>query len=306
MASQIVGERRRTTATLSTGEKSRLNMTMSVTFLVVSDDKFARREEILLFTSNAPIVGLAYGPLGLRCISKSVERLEENALYWEMTCEFDSARDDFENDPENPTDPENPGQPNPDPETWISIVNWNLSLESFQTVWRDWDNEWYANTAGELITPLPTWQRTLCSAEFTQFESSSLSLQEIADRNNTINNAIFKGFPIHCLLLHVLNAEKGEYNGFKTWKVTYKLTYAPEYSHGGNDVGGWIEPFYSFGWNYWDGNRLQSYKENGQDIFGPLLENGNKTANPLNPTTAYAFTRRPYRQRDFSFLRIKV
>jgi hypothetical protein len=306
MASQILGERRRTNATISKGDQGRLNVTMSVTFLIVSDDKFASREEILLLTSNAPVVGLLYGPLGLVCVSKTVERLEENALYWEMTCEFDSARDEHENDPENPTDPNNPGQPNPDPETWLSIISWNLSLESFQKVWQDYNGDFYKNTAGELIDPLPVWQRTLCSTEFTNYHSSSLDIEDIAIRNNTINNADFKGFKQHCLLLHVLNAERGTYNGYKTWKVTYKLTHAPQFSHGGTDVGGWIEPFYSFGWNYWDGTQLQSYRVNGENIFGPLLANGDKTANPLDPGTAHPFTRQPYEAIDFSFLRIRV
>lgn len=302
MASEIVGERRRTNAALQKGEKGRLNMTMTVTFLVVTDDVFATREDVLLNTANAPVVGMTYGPLGLQCISKSIERLDEHALYWEMTCEFDSAKNEYEQDPRDPV--------NPDPTTWRTIIEWNHSTENWMSKAADVNGNMYKNTAGELIDPLPQTRRTLCSTEFTQFESSDLTLKSFADRNNTINSPAFYGFPEHCLLLNVLNSTLGIYNGFPCWSVRYRLTYAPEYQWGtllGNPViiGGWITPYVSFGWNYKAAGKLELYMTpQSNHIFGPLDVNGNKTADPPNADDAHKFTRQEYDQLDFrTFIR---
>jgi len=300
MASQIIGEKRRTNATMQKAEKGRINLTMTIVFWVVSDDKFASREDILVNTPNTPIVGVRYGANGLRCISKSIERSEEHPLWWEMTCEFDSS------DAEHQTDPQDPE--NPDPTTWQTIIEWNTSLEDFRTWYFDYNGDLYQNTAKELFDPLPVRKRTLLATEFTQFEDSGLDVRVFAGRNNRINSSPFLQFPTHCLLLNVLGASLGMYNGFLCWSVKYRITHAPQFTHAGGTQGGWITPYYSFGWNYLDpaDNKLKLYMTPGNNhIFGPLDANGNKTADPPNAADAHQFTRRDYDQIDFkTFIRV--
>ena len=275
-------------------------MTLTVTFLVVTDDKFASREDILLNTTNAPVVGMVYGPLGLQCVSKTIERMEEHALYWEMTCDFDSSQNEYEPDPQDPN--------NPDPVTWRTIIEWNTSLEDFRTWYFDYNGDLYQNTAKELFDPLPVRKRTLLATEFTQFENSALDVRVFAGRNNKINSSPFLLFPTHCLLLNVLGATFGTYNGFPCWSVKYRITHAPQFTHAGGTQGGWITPYYSFGWNYLDpaDNELKLYMTpKGNHIFGPLTSTGNKTANPPNAADAHQFTRRDYDQIDFNtFIRV--
>lgn len=244
----------------------RISLTMSVTFLVVTDNKNTTREEVLLTTVNAPIVNLPYGPLNATCISKDVERIETNPLYWEMTCEFDTASDDQKPDPQDPT--------NPDPTTWISIWKINVSSDNEKTIWKDFSTTpaAIANTAGELYDPLPTIKQSLCSFRFTQYEPASLTLKQIADRNHKVNETVFNGFDDLSLLLHVKDADLGVYNGVYCWKIDYEVTYNPQ---------SWLTEMYSWGWNFIDGGgKLVPYKIDNTLVFGPLNSTGGKAADP--------------------------
>lgn len=263
MASQIVGELRRGSGSLSKGENGRLVLTMQVDFLVVSDDKFASREQILLNTENAPVVGIQYGPLLATCISKSVNRKEENPYYWEMTCEFDSSRTEQQPDQNDPN--------NPNPATWIPVWKLKLSSEDSETMWKDYDpagEKIIANTAKELLDPLPTKKSTVVSWVFNQFENSSLSLKTISDRHNKINSGAIFGFPQHTLLCQVEDAELGIYNGFYVWNIAYQLAYKEDK---------WTTKSYSWGDKFLDNGKLSPYlNDKGQQIFGPLGQNGEK------------------------------
>ena len=297
MASEIVGELRRGSGTVRRGENGRLNVTMQVDFLVVTDDKFTSREEVLLATANAPIVGLRYGPLGIPCVSKTANRSETNPLYWELSCEFDSAVENQEPNEENPD--------NPDPTTWIPIWTLKPSLTDGKTMIVDYSDppQKLANTAGELYEPLTVAQRKLVSWTFNQFESASTDPMDIFNRHNTINSNGFEKrtrginwtFGEEHFLCQIEEAELGYYAGFLCWNVQYTLTYSPEQ---------WIKIVYSHGYNYLDpaDNTLKAWIKNDININGPLLADGNKdeAANALGDIQFFYM----YPQLDFStFLR---
>lgn len=286
MASEIVGELRRGSGAISRGDKGRLNLTMQVDFLVVSDDKFASREEILLFTQNAPVVGLQYGPLNATCISKTVERNETNPLYWEMKCEFDTAQEEQQQNPEDPQ--------NPNPITWIPIWKLRLQTEDSETLWQDYDPAGFktiSNTAGELYDPLPNRKQTLISWVFNQFEDPGLSLAEISSRHNKINAGPIRGFPQWTLLCQIEDAELGWYNGFYAWNIAYLLTYRDD---------DWRTIAYSWGWNYLDNGTLKPWLKDSVQVFGPLDANGGKAAWNTSGHLKYFFLTQT---KSFSFLR---
>ncbi len=239
---------------------------MSVDFLVVSDDKFASRESILLSTQNAPVVGLEYGPFLATCISKKVERKEEHANYWVMTCEFDSSKEEQQPDPNDPT--------NPEPTTWLPVWKLQISSEDSETMWVDYTPagaKTIANTAGELYDPLPNKKSTLVSWVFNQFENASQTLEDISSRHDRINSSAIRGFGQYKLLCQVEDAELGYYNGFPCWNVAYRLVYKRQT---------WKTKSYSWGWNYKDGGVLKPYNANSINIFGPLDAAGGKGTAP--------------------------
>jgi len=295
MAIEIVGELRRGSGTVRRGENGRLNITMQVDFLVATDDPFTTREEVLLATPNAPIVGLTYGPLGISCVSKTANRSEINTLYWELSCEFDSA---IENQEPNQEDPSNP-----DPTTWIPIWKLKPSLTDGGTIMQDYSTppKPIVNTAGELYEPLTHRQIRLVGWTFNQFESASTTPDTIASRNNTINNNVFTkklrgvnyewGF--NRFLLQVEEAELGYFAGFLCWNIQYTLTYNPE---------NWVQLVYSHGYNYLDpaDNTLKPWIKNDINIDGPLDSNGDKAVGPLGSAQTFRF----YPSLDFgTFLR---
>lgn len=281
MASQIVGELRRGSGTVSKGQNGRINVTMQIDFLVVTDDKFTTREEVLLETTNAPIVGLNYGPLGIPCVSKTANRNETNPLYWELSCQFDSAVENQEQDPNNPN--------NPDPTTWIPIWRLDLSVEEGESYPVDGAGNSIKNTAGEFYDPLPTKKHRLISWSFNQYEPATTTAVDISNRHLTVNNAPFvktmRGqtytWDQYAFLMSVEEAELGYYLGFLCWNIKYKITYKRNMQPvvGGPAANiGWQNVVYSRGMNYLSGGvgPLKPWMENGININGPLQSNGDK------------------------------
>lgn len=281
MASEIVGELRRGTGTVTRGDKGRLNVTMQIDFLVVTDDKFTSREEVLLATANAPIVGLNYGPLGIPCVSKTATRNETNPLYWELSCQFDSAVENQEPNPENPE--------NPDPTLWIPIWKLDLSIEDGQSYPVDQLGNSIKNTANEFYDPLPTRKHRLISWTFNQFEQASTTAVEISNRHMTVNNAplvkIMRGqryeWDQYAFLMSIEDAELGYYAGFLCWNIKYRLTYKRNMQPvvgGPSENIGWQTVYYSRGYNYLQAGELQPWMSKGTNINGPLDSVGAKAA----------------------------
>lgn len=305
MASEIVGELRRGSGTVRRGENGRLNVTMQVDFLVVTDDKFTSREEVLLATANAPIVGLRYGPLGIPCISKTANRNETNPLYWELSCEFDSAVENQEPNDESPD--------NPDPTTWIPIWKIEPGLQDEGTTSTDFLGKEYKNTAGEFYDPPMNYSVRTASWVFNQYEPASTSGITIMKRHMTVNNATFtkklRGMGMsleqYQYLMTVEEAELGYYMGFLCWNIKYRLSYnSAAYKNILTNITteiGWQTRVYSHGYNFWNGTSLEPWLEKGINIDGPLDNNGGKgTVGGLGYAQDFLF----YRPLDWSsFLR---
>jgi hypothetical protein len=292
MASEIIDELRRGSGSVRKQDKGRITLSFTVDYLVVTDDKRTTREEVLLGTTNAPIVGLNYGPLGVVCVGKNAERSETNPLYWTLTCEFDSGTEEQQQDPTQPN--------NPDPTTWISIWKIDINDDREETLYEDFTSPtalMYTNTAGELYEPLTTVKKSVVSWKFTQFEPPTTTLVDLSDRHMHVNSTAIRGFPARSLLMSVREAELGYYNGFYAWTVPYSVAYNKDL---------WVDKRFSAGYNCLDaGGKLQPYEVNGVQVFGPLKADGTRgvDAGPpesLDWSLAHEQTFLPYPEIDFN------
>lgn len=289
MASEIIDELRRGSGSLRRGDKGRMSLTFTIDYLVVTNDKRTTREEVLLSTTNAPIVGLQYGPVGATCVGKNAERSETNPLYWTLSCEFDSGSEEQQQDPQQPN--------NPDPTTWISIWKIELNDDQEETLYEDFTTptaQVYVNTAGEIYEPLTTVKKSVVSWKFTQFEPSTTSMVDISKRHMTVNETAIRGFPAKSLLLSVKEgAELGLYNGVYCWTIPYTVSYKEDL---------WQDVRYSAGYNFFDGTKLQPYLVDGVQIFGPLKADGSRALTGGQPDwdLAEKQTFLPYPLLDFN------
>lgn len=229
MPSQILGEKRGGSAKISQQGRTGLSFSSSIEFLVVASDTTVTREEILLFTPGLPVVGVVYGAIGATCVSKDCKRRTDHALYWDVTCEFETAREEQRQDQNNPS---------PDPTTWIPI----FKVDSFISKPRVVTVDKTPAAAGNVNFGFPgpytihnsarqpfdeplTVNRLLAQFSCVQFEDPTQDLDIIMDRNEKVNSLSFAGFGARTLLLNVVGAELGTFGGFYAWRISYQCTY---------------------------------------------------------------------------------
>jgi hypothetical protein len=292
MASEIVGssELREGGGSVKVGQGQQLIFASRWKFLVVADSTSVTREEILLGTPGLPIVGLVYGITQQKCTSKSAERKKENALYWDVVCEFESGAENQKQSEDNPD--------SPDPTTWVPV----FVIDSFETkqkvIYEDFANipKVVKNFADQLYSEPLVKTCTLCSFSFVQFEDPSQDIDDIMDRNDTINQTAFQGRAVRTCKLNVTGAELGYFGTFNAWKVSYRVTYDPDT---------WDVELLEVGTVYKDtadGNKIKPYMDEtgSHRIVGKLDTNGNKLASASTAlTTAYV----PFKQIPFTFIR---
>lgn len=262
MASELIGERREGTASIKKQGANKLSFTSQWKFLVGTDSVDVQREEVLFNTPGLPIVGLVYGLINATCTSKSASRVKEASLYWEVTCDFDTAAEDQKQDPANPSD---------DPTTWIPV----FVIDSFETKQRvltldkSPTPQTCTNSAKQQFSEPLIGSATLCSFSFTQFESSSLSLNTIMNRNDCVNSVAIAGFAERTLKINVTNAELGYYGNVSAWRITYRCTY---------DRDTWDEKRDDIGPNYKSGTALVPFQDltNSFRVVGKLNGTGGK------------------------------
>ncbi|HAC91383.1 MAG TPA: hypothetical protein DCF63_12255 [Planctomycetaceae bacterium] len=245
-----------------------------------ASDKSVSREEVLLLTPGLPIVGLLYGPLLATCTSKSATRRTDHPLYWDVTCEFETSREQQRQDPNNPSD---------NPTTWIPVFKVDSFISKPRVVTTDKSSPTkpIRNSAKQPFEEPLTVNRLLDPFSFTQFENPTQSLDDIMGRNENVNSSSFLGFGARTLLLNLTGAELGYYGGYPAWRCTYQVTYDNE-TH---DV-----KLLDVGSCYLDGTDQKPYmdKLNQYRIVGNLNGSGAKAAD------AATLTFKVYDELDFS------
>jgi hypothetical protein len=222
MASVIVGEMRKGQASVKKGQGVTLTFSSTWHFLVVTDDKTTSREEVLFGTPGLPFVGLMYGAIQAICTGIDAQRRETNPIYWDVTCTFDTGS---ESQKQSASDPESV-----DPTTWVPV----FVVDSFETRDKVLKEDFSpspkkcVNSAGtEYSEPLVVTE-SLCSFSFTQFENVSLTLNDILDRNGTVNKTEFSNYAERTLKLNITKAEQGLFVNVPAWRIEYRVTYDPD------------------------------------------------------------------------------
>lgn len=233
-------------------------------------------------TAGLPVVGVTVSPGNVgRCNSKSATNDPVNTRLWHVTCTFTSEVEDKQGN----------FDPASNPVTWIPIYETKFErLQEVVTV--DKDGDAIANSAGQPFPSGMTVTRLIPIWEFFQFEAATVTDEQIIDRNETVNNATFKGKPEKTLLLTVNSSVIGFYYGIALRLTQYSIRYNKD---------NWTHKRLDVGEAYLDGGVLKPYLIDGKLVMGPLDGSGGK-ANDGDPPAILEFDR--YTPISFSFLRI--
>lgn len=201
------------------GQGDTLTFTSTWHFLAVTDSKFVSREEVLFTTAGLPFVGITYGLIQAICTGLDAVRRKDNPIYWDVTATFDTGS---ESQRQSQDDPDSN-----DPTTWIPV----FIVDSFETrdkvlkVDKSPTPKACVNSAKTPFADPLTETQTLCAFSFTQFETVSLTLNDILDRNETTNEDAFLSYPARTLKLNVTKAERGLFLLTPAWRIEYRVTY---------------------------------------------------------------------------------
>jgi len=213
-----------------------------------------------------PVVNVSTSTSGLTiCRSKSAVRRDENALMWDVTCEFSSEVDEGS----QTQDPES------DPNAWVPI--YETKFERLQEiVTKDVNGTPIANSAGQPFQTGLTISRFIPVWEFYQFEPESVTDEDVIERNETLNDATFKGRAAETLLLTVLTSVVGFYYGSRRRLTKYSLKY--------NDRT-WTHKRLDVGTVYLDTGALKPYLDSsGNVMLGGLNGSGAKVTAGSDPS----------------------
>lgn len=175
----------------------------------------------ILNTVGLPIPRLSASPSGMgTCTNTSATRDPQNVSIWNVKATFSSSVEDNSSD----------GDVTTDPTTWIPLRE--TYLEPFDvTLFKATNDKPLVNGAAIPFASAPTIPKDNIRWDFAQFENISVTDEDIADRNNKINNAIYKTRAKHTLLLKVRSSVVGRYYGSLRRLTEYSLVWNPDNWH---------------------------------------------------------------------------
>jgi len=281
MATTLIGQERYTDSPV-VRSMSGIPVLEETYVYLVSSSTTADNHLTVLGTTGLPVVGVTASPTGVGiCKTKKAKRDAKNQFLWRVTCEFSSEIDERQNN----------YNPATDPVTWLPI--YETKFERMQeVVTQDVDGDPIANSAGQPFPSGMTITRMIPVWEFFQFEASTVTDEQIIDRNETVNNATFKGRAAKTLLLTVMSSVVGFYYGSRRRLTQYSLRY---------NVDNWRHKRLDVGEAYLDAGVLTPYLVDGKLIMGGLDGSGGKVADG-DPPAILEFDRYP--AISFSFLRV--
>lgn len=240
MAITVRGEKREGNARIRKSGK-KLTYEDTYTYLVTTDDINTTRLQILS-AAGIPRVGFTRSGLGFAvCTDVACDRNPVNPYEWTVTANFSS-------EVEEDTSGANESQSG-DPTSWQPIAE--ISFETFQ-YYRPFDyyNKPFVNSAGMPYSSALPETRTLVRFEFEQFEAKTLTIAEIAARNEIVNSDPFFGKDAGTLKLSVKSAKIGYYYGYKVWRIEYSMVWREDT---------WIYKVLDTGPYYKDGNTIKNF-----------------------------------------------
>jgi hypothetical protein len=269
MANTLRGEGRAGQASLrSTGGIPVLDETYH--FLVEAASKDTSRIDVLLNTPGLPLVGQTVSAFGFSvCRSVSAVKRPEQAKLWDVTAEFSSEVDERQGGASGGQDPQS------DPETWVPV--YETKFERLQEVaTKDRDGDAIANSAGQPFETGIIRARYIPIWEFFQFEPATVTDEQVIERNETVNNATFRGRAANTLLCTVMSSVIGFYYGSPRRLTQYSLRYNSQ---------DWLHKRLDVGTVYLSAGDLLPYEdESGNVILGALNGSGGKQAAGTAPS----------------------
>jgi len=175
----------------------------------------------ILNTVGLPIPRLSTSPSGMgTCTNTSATRDPQNVSIWNVKATFSSSVEDNSQD----------SDPSTNPTTWVPLRE--TYLEAFDTVlFKSVNDKPLVNGAAVPFANAQSIPKDNIRWDFAQFESSSVTDEYIADRNNKLNNASYKGRAKHTLLLKIRSSVVGRYYGSLRRLTEYSLVWNPDNWH---------------------------------------------------------------------------
>jgi hypothetical protein len=201
-------------------------------YLVQADSSTASRDSIML-TTGVPICGYTVSPDGYAlCNSVQATRREDQVFLWDIVATFSSDVDDRQSGSSGSS-----GSGGSDPETWIPI--YETKFERLQEIMtKDSSDVAVANSAGQPFENGIIRARFIPIWELFQFESSSVTDEQVLERNEVVNDATFRGRLEKTLLCTVMSSVIGYYYGASRRLTKYSLRYNKQtWKHKRLDVG---------------------------------------------------------------------
>lgn len=208
----------------------------------------------ILATNGLPVPNVTFTADGLMiCQSLGASRTSGHRRWWEVTAEFSSEVEQSQN--------------SEFPEEWVPIYETKFERVT-EVATTDASGTAVANSAGQLFPNGITIARFLPVWEFYQFESASVTDQQIIDRNEVVNNAVFKGRAANTLLCTVQSSVIGFFYGRLRRFTQYRLVYNKK---------NWRDKRLDTGTVYLDAGTLKAYTDaDGNVIEGALNGSGAK------------------------------
>jgi len=241
------------------------------TFLVDAENKDVSRFEVFNSTPNIPVPTVTVSSYGITiCKDVSLSRDESIATLWHGTANFSSEVE------ENQSGSEKGGG---NPEAWVPV--YETKFERLQEILaKDASDVAIANSAGQPFESGIIRARFIPVWEFFQIESASVTDEQIVDRNETVNSAVFKGRAAKTLLCTVLSSVLGFYYGSPRRLTQYSLKY---------NKTDWRLKRADVGTVYKDGATFKSYLDSDGNVMLGSLNGSGAKATVGNPPTMLNF-----------------
>jgi hypothetical protein len=176
---------------------------------VVVANSAAESYASLRSTPGLPVVGVSLSGIAV-CRSLSGSQ-RENSLVWDFSAEFSSEVTENEDS-------------NDDPNAWVPVYETKFE-RIVEPALEDVNGDPFTNSADQpypnnLMIPrfLPIWT-------FSQFEPATVSDEDIVDRNETVNDGVFRGRAAKTLLMTVESSQLGFFYGARRRFTQYSLKY---------------------------------------------------------------------------------
>jgi hypothetical protein len=221
----------------------------------------------VLGTAGIPQVGITITSGGAAvCRTVNAVRRADQRLLWDVTATFSSEVDERQS----------VQAVSGDPTLWVPI--YETKFERLQEIaTKDAAGTAIANSAGQPFENGIIRARFIPIWEFFQLEAASVTDEQVIDRNETVNDATFKGRATKTLLCTVLSSVVGFYYGARRRLTRYSLRY---------NVNTWTHKRLDVGTVYLDGGSHKAYlDDDGNVMLGGLDGTGAKVAIGSPPST---------------------